>query len=275
MATVVGAWGLGLLAGSFLNVCASRWPLGKSVVAPRSSCPRCGALIRWFDNIPLLSFAVLRGHCRTCDGGISWRYPLVELCTATLFALVVARFGTGLEGIKLAVFCSLLLILFVTDLEHLLLPNQVTLTGLATGILISPFVHLGSGLADMLFVLAGIPVPQAASSLAESVLAAVVFGGLLLLIGETYYRLRGVEGLGFGDVKLVAMIAAFTGSGATLAVMVLASLLASAVGSAAVLTGRRTWTDPLPFGSFLAATALVLVFLADTILTTYWRLVLG
>ncbi len=274
MPAILCAWGLGLLVGSFLNVCIHRWPAGESVVAPRSRCPQCASPIRWFDNIPLASFAALRGRCRDCQKRIPWRYPLVEFVSAAAYALIVGIFGIGPEAAKLAIFASLLLILFCTDLSHLVLPDRVTLTGLGIGVALSWFIPLRSGLGDVAYLLAGIAVPEAVRSVTESVLSAALLGGMLFLVGEVFYRLKGVEGLGLGDVKLVAMIGAFRGSSETLLVILGASLLASACGTAAVLAGRKGWRDPLPFGSYIAGVALVSVFFADDVLKLYWELVL-
>lgn len=275
MSAILGAWGFGLLVGSFLNVCIHRWPVGESVVSPRSRCPHCASPIRWFDNIPLASFAILRGRCRNCQWRIPWRYPLVEFVNAGAYALVVGQFGVGPEAAKLVILASLLLILFFTDLSHLILPDRVTLTGLGIGVAVSWFIPLRSGLGDAAYLLAGTTVPEAVASATESVLSAVLFGGMLFLVGEVFFRLRGVEGLGLGDVKLVAMIAAFQGSSETLLVILGASLLASACGTAAVLAGRKRWRDPLPFGSYISGVALASIFVADAVLGLYWEFILG
>ena len=274
MPAILCAWGLGLLVGSFLNVCIHRWPTGESVASPRSRCPRCATPIRWFDNIPLASFAVLRGRCRDCRKRIPWRYPLVEFVNAAAYALIVGQFGIGPESAKLAILASLLLVLFCTDLSHLVLPDRVTLTGLGTGVALSWFIPLRSGLGDAAYLLAGIAVPEQVASVTESVLSAALFGGMLLLVREGYFRLMGIDGLGKGDVKLVAMIGAFQGSSETLLVILGASLLASTCGLAAVLAGRMGWRDHLPFGSYIAGVALASIFFADDILNIYWELML-
>lgn len=266
---------LGLLVGSFLNVCIHRLPLGQSVVRPRSHCPACGNPIAWHDNIPLCSFLWLRGRCRNCSQPISVRYPLVEVLNAAAYGLIVMRFGAGPESWKTALFASMMLILFFTDLVHFILPNQVTRGGLVAGIAFSSFVPMRQGLADLVYSLLGAYPGERLISLTESLLGAALFGVVLLMIGELFYRIRGIEGLGRGDVKLVAMIAAFQGTSVTLLVLLGGSLLATVVGTLAILAKRTDWYTPLPFGSYLSATALGSVFAADVILNRYWEYVLG
>ena len=265
---------LGMVVGSFLNVCIHRWPRGASVVAPRSHCPACSRQIAWHDNIPVLSYIRLRGRCRGCGAGISPRYLLVELGTACLFALIVLEFGTGLEAFKVALLAALLTILFFTDLEHFVLPDQVTLSGLLAGVAFSPFLPLRAGIAQVGCDLLGLYPSPWAVSLLECLASALIFGGILYLAGEIFFRLRGVEGLGFGDVKLVAMLAAFQGSSEALLVLLAACLLATVYGTAAVLLGRQQWRSPLPLGSYLAFAGIAALFCADDILNRYWDLVL-
>lgn len=270
------AFALGLVIGSFLNVCIHRWPLGQSVVAPRSRCPRCSSPIAWYDNLPLLSYALLRGRCRHCNTRISLRYPLVELITGTAFALISAQFGGSTEALRSALFVSLLTIAFFTDREHFILPNQVTVRGLALGILSSPFVSLPPGLATIGYFFAGKQPPVWQLSLSESLLSALAFGGTFYVIGETYFRLRSVDGLGLGDVKLVAMIAAFLGSAEALLTVLVGCLLAMVIGGALILVRSDNWrTTPLPLGSYLSAAAFGSVFFGNAILNRYWEFMNG
>ncbi len=265
---------LGLVVGSFLNVCIHRWPRTESVVAPRSHCPACNRQIAWHDNVPALSYILLRGRCRSCGVAVPARYLLVELATAGLFALVALKFGAGLAALKVALLAAMLMILFFTDLEHFVLPDQVTVSGLLAGIAFSPFVPLRAGVAQVGCDLLGVyPAPWAVSLL-ESLASALIFGGILYMTGEIFYRLRGVEGLGFGDVKLVAMLAAFQGSSEALLVLLAACLLATLYGTAAVLSGRRQWRSPLPLGSYLAFAGIAAIFCAGDVLNRYWELVL-
>jgi leader peptidase (prepilin peptidase)/N-methyltransferase len=184
----------GLAFGSFLNVCISRLPRHESIVRPRSHCPRCGAMIRSGDNIPILSWILLRGRCRHCRQPIAWRYPAVELATAALFLLSELRFGLTVTGIGMAILSFLLLGLAVMDAETMRLPDAFTLPGIALGILYStllPADHLGHAIASILWA--------ASAAL------------LLLLLRRLYFVIRHQEGLGLGEVDLLAMIAAWLG----------------------------------------------------------------
>ena len=269
------AFAFGLLAGSFLNVCIHRWPREQSVISPRSRCTKCSAGIAWYDNIPLLSYVLLLGRCRQCGQVIPRRYPLVEFLTASTYVLIAATHGFGLEAARAALLASMLIVLFFTDLEHMKLPDQVTISGIVAGITFSLLVPLPSGVADVGFLVVGGYPPAWLLSLTESLAGAILFGGILYLIGEAYYRLRGIDGLGRGDVKLVAMVAAFLGTSEALLVLLLGCLLATLVGSVSVAVKRAGWRTPLPFGSYLSGAALVTIFAGDAILNRYWEFVLG
>ena len=267
---------LGLVVGSFLNVCIHRLPLGQSVVTPRSKCPRCSSPVAWYDNLPVLSYALLRGRCRHCNDHISLRYPLVEVITATAFASIEAQFGGSPEALRSALLVSLLTVAFFTDREHFILPDQVTVGGLVAGLVSSPSVTLPPGLATIGYFFAGNQPPVWQLSLSESLLSALVFGGTFYVIGETYFRLRSVDGLGLGDVKLVAMIAAFLGSSAALLTVLVGCLLAMLIGGALILVRNDNWrTTPLPLGSYLAAAAVGSVFFGNAILNRYWEFMNG
>ena len=272
---VGAAFLLGLLTGSFLNVCIRRWPVGQSVVSPGSLCPKCGSPIAWRDKIPVLSFFILGRRCRNCKGLISWRYPSVELLNAAVYALLATRDGGSLEFWKHALFASMMIILIFTDIDHRILPDRVTVTGIGLGIAFSPFVELPDGPARAVLTLNSIQAVPWMVSLAESLLAAVVFGGLLWFVGEAYYRIRGVEGLGLGDVKLIAMIAAFHGSSCGALVLIIGTFVAAVSGAIVVLAAKKGWDHPIPLGSYLACSALGAIFLAQPILDLYWDLVLG
>ena len=265
---------LGLLLGSFLNVCIHRWPREESVVQPRSRCPRCAAPIAWYDNLPLLSYLLLQGKCRACGAPISVRYPLVELLTGVLYAAVVARFGLDPMAFKAALFGSMMLVLFFTDLAEFILPDEITLGGALLGLALSPFVPVDRGPASLLLMLTDSDAPRWAVSLADAASSALILGGFLLLVGETYYRLRKVEGLGLGDVKMVAMMAAFWGISQTVLILVLSSLIGAASGVLIVIIGRKQWHYALPFGSYLAAIGIVVTLWGDAILSWYWNQVL-
>lgn len=270
------AFVLGLLIGSFLNVCIHRLPLGQSVVTPRSRCPGCTKPIAWYDNLPLLSYALLRGRCRHCNSRISMRYPLVEVITATAFVLIESRFGGSSEALRSALFVALLTVAFFTDRENFILPDEVTVGGLAAGLVSSPFVSLPPGLATIGYFFAGVQPTDWQLSLSESMVGALAFGGTFYVIGETYFRLRSVDGLGLGDVKLVAMIAAFLGSSVALLTVLVGCLLAMLIGGALILVRNDNWrTTPLPLGSYLSAAAFGSVFFGNAILNRYWEFMNG
>lgn len=256
----------GLLIGSFLNVCIHRWPRGRSVVRPRSHCVRCRKTISWYDNIPVVSYLVLRGRCRYCRASISPRYPAVELVTGLLFFYFVRKLGITPAAAKLCVFSAILVALAFCDLEKRLLPDEFTLGGLAVGIGFAWFVPVDAGpdnIADMLFWWLHLNVNGRLLSLSEALLAAFLLAGILWGAGEIYYRLRGREGLGFGDVKLVAMIGSFLGFVPALAAMAWGGLAGAVIGLAYI---RATHQDPatfeLPYGTFLSLATLVVTILA-------------
>ncbi len=238
----------GAVIGSFLNVCIYRLPRSQSLVAPGSHCPSCQLPIRWHDNIPLLSFLRLRGRCRACGASISRRYPLVELLNAAGYAWIAQRFGLGAEGaIYLALYSALLVVTFV-DLEHQIVPDRITLPGIALGLL------LGSTL---------LPVGWQAS-----LAGALLGGGLFYLIGGAS---RG--GMGGGDVKLIAMIGAFLGWKGVLLTIFLAALVGSLVGIFLMVFMGKGRKDPIPFGPFLALGALLTLFWGGELMNLYFALV--
>ncbi|MBI3667549.1 MAG: prepilin peptidase [Acidobacteria bacterium] len=248
----------GLLIGSFLNVCIHRLPEEESVVHPRSRCPHCGQPIRWYDNIPVLSFVLLAGRCRDCQAALSFLYPVVELATGCLFVLVVARFGLSMAALKAALFVALMLALGATDLLTRLLPDELTLGGAGAGLALSLVHPLQPGLASLLLgVLGWRPSPRLGSA-AESLLAATVSAGLLYLIAELYYRIRFREGMGLGDVKMMAMIGAFLGLRQAFLAVILASIAGTVLGLLFILLFRKGLAYELPFGTFLAFSSIVL-----------------
>lgn len=268
---IVLAFLAGLLIGSFLNVCIHRWPREESVVHPRSRCPHCEAQIAWYDNIPLLSYIFLRGKCRHCGAGISVRYPLVELLNAAIFVAAVLRFGLEPMAFKAALFGSMMVVLFFTDLAEYILPDEITIGGAIIGLVLSAFIHLDAALGTLLLILTNTPVSPTVASIADSASAAIVLGGLLFLMGEIYYRLRHVEGLGLGDVKMVAMLGAFWGISQTVLILVLSSFVGAITGILIVVIGRKQWHYALPFGSYMAATAIVVTIWGEAILAWYWN----
>lgn len=238
----------GLVVGSFLNVCIYRLPRGESLAWPGSRCTSCGRSLSWHENIPVVSWAALGGRCRTCRTRISVMYPLVELVTGIVFLAGWLIYGpTPLLAVRLFFVCAMI-VLFAIDLKHRILPNVITLPGIVVG-----------------FVASLVLPPGWISSLMGIVLG----GGVLLAIAEAYYRARGIEGLGMGDVKMLAMIGAFLGWRLMLVTLVLASFSGSLVGAALLLSGRGGMKYALPFGTFLAAGALAAAVVGDVLLDWY------
>ena len=263
----------GLMIGSFLNVCIVRIPEGKSIVLPSSACPKCGAKIRPWDNIPVLSWLLLGGKCRDCKTRISPMYPLVELITAALFLGSYLYFGLSVEAAKWAVFSALLIVLVFTDLRERILPDVVNYTGFACGLAFSLALQPADGTAKWLARhLFDFPAPPAALSLADAVLGAAFGSGLLWLASEVYFRVRGREGMGFGDVKMMLMVGAFLGIKRTLLTIFAGSLLGSVLGLAFIWSRRKESTYELPFGTFLGMAALLVAFFGTPVVNWYQSL---
>ncbi len=246
--TLVVAGLFGLLVGSFLNVCIYRLPRGTSIVWPASACGSCKRELRWFENIPIVSWVVLGARCARCKAPISLQYPLVEAITAVLFVLVAATTPVGpLLAARLLFVCALI-VLFGIDLEHQILPNAITLPGIVIG---------------LAFSLVAPPGWQA------SLLGVLLGGGVLYAIAWGYYTVRREEGLGMGDVKMLGMIGAFLGWQAVLLTLVLASFSGAIIGVAMIALQRGSMKYALPFGTFLAIGALVAMLAGQPIIDWY------
>lgn len=238
----------GLLFGSFLNVCIHRLPLKQSIVFPASRCPKCGHTLGWYENVPLLSYAVLRGRCHACAAPISIRYPIIEAITGGMFLWHWWIFGfTPLFFVRLAFACALI-VLFVIDLEHQILPDVITLPGIVAGLVCSLFLPPGPMMS-----LAGI----------------IVGGGILWLIAEVWFRLRKVEAMGFGDVKMLAMVGAFLGVKLVVLVFVLSSMIGGIVGVVLIAARRADMATKVPFGTMLAVGSLVASLYGDGLIQWY------
>jgi leader peptidase (prepilin peptidase)/N-methyltransferase len=289
---------LGLAFGSFLNVCLSRWPAGESVVKPRSHCRSCGRTLAWWENIPLLSWLVLRGRCRTCRAKISWRYPLVELAIGVLSAVTIWQIFPAMlspdlsltEGPLIFLYASgadvaigrfilywLLVALAVVDAENLWLPNWLTIPGIILGILFtsSHFV-LGEWLAEGPYISI---LGTLSNSLIGSAVAIVAAGGLILLIRWTYWLIRKREGIGLGDAKLMAMLGAWLGLSGALISFAIGVLLGAvfALVVLAVPAARResdTWLlSKMPLGTFLCVGGIISALWGQPLIAAYLRLV--
>jgi leader peptidase (prepilin peptidase)/N-methyltransferase len=258
---VILAAALGLLIGSFLNVCVVRWPALQSVVSPRSRCPQCGNLIAWYDNVPVASWLVLRARCRHCKLPIPWRYPLVELATAAIWVAAAWRYGYDLETLRAAVFGTILLGIAVTDAREYIIPDEFSLGGVALGILFA-FVASWSGHPANLHAL---PWPQA-------LLGAAVGFVLLWLVAFFGSKALGQDAMGGGDIKMMAMIGAFLGWQGVLLTLFLGALLGTLIFLPFKLAGR----DKLvPFGIFLAIGAAACWIAGPAIIGWYRTSLLG
>ena len=239
---------IGLCIGSFLNVVIFRLPLGQSLNRPPSRCMRCGQALRWRDNIPVVSWILLGGKCRKCRAPISIQYPIVELVTALLFLLVVWLTPPGPLVFSRLIFVCILIALFGIDLEHQILPNPITLPGIAIGLIFSFIAPPGWR---------------------SSLIGIVLGGGVLYGIAWAYYLVRREEGLGMGDVKMLAMIGAFLGWKAVLVTLVLSSFSGALLGLALIAAQRGGMKLALPFGTFLALGALAAMFAGDPLIAWY------
>lgn len=270
MIEAIIAFVFGLLIGSFLNVCIYRWPRDLSVVRPRSHCTSCEKFIAWYDNIPVASYLLLGGRCRHCSERISIRYPIVELSTGLLFFYFVWTLGATAAAAKMCVFTAILVALIFTDLEERILPDELTLGGTVLGIVFSFFVTVPDITAEALLWLAHIEVSGRWRSVAESVCGAVLPALLLWGGGWLYEKLRHREGLGFGDVKLIAMVGSFIGLRGALLTLIVGSLAGSILGYGYIkATGKDAATYELPFGTFLGAAAVLAALAGQSILGWY------
>jgi leader peptidase (prepilin peptidase)/N-methyltransferase len=292
----------GLCLGSFLNVCIYRLPRGLSVVRPRSACPKCHTPIAGWDNIPVLSWLILRGRCRHCKAPISGRYAAVELLTALAFLTMYWTFGVSWATLKFCVFAFLLLGLIFTDAETHLLPDALTLPGIVLGLGFSFLVPVDDLVARFFFsALGDLPLSSDIAGrllwFGDALLGAALGACFIYGAGAIYLRARGVEGMGFGDVKLMAMVGAFLGAKLTVFVIFAASLVGSIFGVSAILVvwwkrtrrriqrthepaavaRRRAWHSArllyrnfqIPFGVFLGSMALLAIFLGNRIIDWY------
>jgi leader peptidase (prepilin peptidase)/N-methyltransferase len=288
----------GLCFGSFLNVCIYRLPRGKSVVSPGSACPQCKMPIKAYDNIPVVSWLLLRGRCRNCGTRITPRYMLVELATGLLFAACYFAFGWSLAAVKFCVLAFLLVGLVFTDYETRLLPDALTLPGFIIGIVFSIFVPVRDVLSELIpFVFHASP-PWQVLSVADALFGALVGAGFLWIVRLAFFLLRGYEGMGLGDVKLMGMIGTFLGAKLTLVSILGGSVLGMIVGlSIAPILYRRkkqywlvrgrkeqvareraklaAFRNRLPFGVFLGGAALLLMFFGHQLLDWYWYQMVG
>jgi leader peptidase (prepilin peptidase)/N-methyltransferase len=243
---LIAAFLLGVCLGSFFNVLIYRLPREESIVRPASRCPACGRPVRAWENVPIVSFLLLRGKCAGCGSGISWRYPAVEAASGVGFLLISWADGPGFVLLRDLVFFSLLVPIVFIDIDHRIIPDELSLGGLAAGILLS---FLPGG--DWKGALAGMALG----------------GGILFVTAAVYHKVTGIEGLGGGDVKLLAMIGAFLGWRGALFTIFFGSLLGVAGGLVAMRKGDEGLKTAIPYGPYLCAAALFARFLGEFV----WR----
>ena len=243
------AFFLGAVIGSFLNVCVWRVPRGESIVYPRSRCPNCDDAIRPRDNVPLVSYALLRGRCRACGGAISFRYPAIEALTGVMLVLLLHRFGLSLAlGVYTAFVAALIVVSFI-DLDHQIIPDVISLPGIVLGLVVSA---LGQG-----------------PPLLDSVVGVLVGGGILYAVAVGYHAWTGREGMGGGDIKLLAMIGAFLGWRGVLITLIIGSFTGAVVGTSLIVARRAESRIPIPFGPFLALGAVCALAFGDQLIEWY------
>ncbi|HEY7654803.1 MAG TPA: prepilin peptidase [Methylomirabilota bacterium] len=245
----------GLCVGSFLNVVIARVPAGRSIAHPPSACPHCGTAIAWYDNLPVLSYLLLGARCRACRTSISWRYPVVEVMGAGLFALAYLRFGPSFRLATGLVLVSMLIAIAGIDLDHQIIPDVLSLPGVALGFIAS----FGPG----------------AIGWKESALGVLVGGGVFVVIIAASSLVLGQPGMGVGDVKLGAMLGAFLGWQLALLSILLSVLVGGLVAAGLMAAGRKGRKDAVPFGPFLALGGLVSFLGGDALLTWYFGQFLG
>lgn len=248
----VFAFIFGTVVGSFLNVCICRMPKDESIVSPPSHCPTCDYQIRWYDNIPLLSYLLLRGKCRGCGSRISLQYPLVELLNGLLTLALFLRFGPSLSFLALFLFCSSLVVITFIDIEHQIIPDEISLSGIMIGFALSFFLPWQTWLNSLLGILLG--------------------GGSLLLVAYGYQWLTGKEGMGGGDIKLLAMMGAFLGWKAIPFIIFASSLVGSVVGVTMMLLQKKDSKLAIPFGPYLAFGAILYIFYGRQLIQWYFGL---
>lgn len=242
----------GAVIGSFLNVCIYRLPRGESVAWPSSHCPSCQQPIAWYDNIPMVSFLVLGGQCRRCAAPISWRYPVVELANAVGYALLVWRFGLGWPTLAYAVLFSALLVVTAIDLVHFIIPNVITIPGILVGLVAAATI---------------LPV-----GIWNALLGVLIGGGVLWLLALVSPYVFGKEGMGGGDIKLLAMIGAFLGWKPTVLTIMIGSIAGSVVGLTLIGLKMMQRDQYIPFGPFLALGAVLALFFYQDLMDWYWGL---
>ena len=242
----------GLFIGSFLNVCIHRLPVSASIVHPRSMCPSCGSMIRFYDNIPVISYLFLKGRCRHCSAAISLRYPLVEIISALFAFCVYLKYGPTWEGFIYYTFIASLIVVIFIDLDHQIIPDVITLPGIPLFFFATFFISRMTFMDSLLGILAG--------------------GGSLFLISWIYELVRKKTGMGGGDIKLLAMIGALTGWKGVVFTIYVASAVGTLVGISAMLYRHKDMQLKIPFGPFLSLGVITYIFFGSEIINWYFKI---
>lgn len=240
---------LGACIGSFLNVCILRIPEKISIVFPPSSCPKCNYNLKWYDNIPILSFVMLKGKCRNCKTKISFQYPLVEIIASLFAILSVYYFSFSLKALAVFIFAAVLLVISFIDLKHKIIPDVISLPGIPF------FLTLGYFVCKIPFL--------------ELILGIIIGGGSLYLIAFLYYLLTKKDGMGGGDIKLLAMIGAFLGYKGVFFTIFASSIIGTTIGIIYMLISKKDMKFAVPFGPFLSMGSVIYIFLGDIIISFY------
>src|SRR5690348_24602 len=265
--TVVAVFGS--IFGSFLNVCIVRVPRRESVATPGSHCTACGRSIRWYDNVPVLSYALLRGRCRDCGKRISLLYPVVEILTAIVFLLEYWRYGLTIEFAKGLVFAMLMIILIFTDLRERRIPHRISIPGIALGVAFSFLTPVDNRPFGWLLARWNILPSPLLLSLLGALTGALIGGGLFFVVGEIFYRLRHKEGLGFGDVMLMLVAGTFLGPPLTLMTILIGSLLGTFIAIPLTMISSKFREYQWPYGTFLGLAAIYASIGGDALLRAY------
>jgi leader peptidase (prepilin peptidase) / N-methyltransferase len=243
---------IGAIAGSFLNVCIYRLPRHESIVFPASHCPHCGEPIKFYDNIPLVSYVILRGKCRNCKQNISGRYPIIETISGLLAIAIVIKYGLTLHSLLLLLLVFSLIIVTFVDLDFQIIPDILSIPGIIAGIGASFFIPTISWIDSILGILAG--------------------GGFLFIIAVTYKWLTNRDGMGGGDIKLLAMVGAWLGWKAVPFILLISSFIGALIGSISLLLAKKSLRYKIPFGPFISIAAVIYLFFGPEIINWYINL---
>jgi len=243
----------GLIIGSFLNVVIYRLPEHKSIVTPSSHCPNCNAGIKPYDNIPLISYLILRGKCRSCGRHISLRYPLIEFLTGALAAAVYIKYGISFDWIILFALSAALVVAAFIDIDHKIIPDVITYPGIVIGFACSFFLSINNPIGSVLGIITG--------------------GGFLLGTAYAYKKVTGVEGMGMGDVKLMAMLGAFLGWGAVLFIIIMSAFIGAAAGLSLMAFAGKGRRYAIPYGPFISLSAIIYLFYGQSLINLYLRII--